>query len=610
MPEVRRRRRRGLRGIGRRVRRRLQDRPRLALLAGAGLVASLMLLWSAWVLWGIAADLREAEDEAQIMRAALIRGDAAGAREALAGYQDAADSAASRADGPTWWAFERVPLLGDDAEGVAAVAEVLSSIGHQGLPPVADAAEALTADTFQPTDGVFPLERIESMAEPAQRSERAFREAATTLRRVDPSGFVGPVATRFGDLRRLVEESRDTLGSTYRASRLMPALLGDGAPRNYLLVFQNNAESRSSGGLPGSLSLVRAHNGEVDILEQTDMAALGATKAPILPLTEEERLLFGDILGRAGVDATLTPDVPRASQLIRARWEQTMPSRLDGVIFVDPVAVSYLLRGTGPVAVRGSAPVTPANVVFKVENEIYLQTSTAAAQSDYQNAVAKAVFDTFAEGRGDTVESIRGLVSGVAEGRVRMHLFGAQEQAEIAGTLIAGEFVDHRGAAPEVGIYVNDGGPTKMQYYLRRDASLASRSCVGDRQEVSGSITFVNDTPPDPELLPDTITGEFFPGNRTDPGQQILVVYLTTPMGGSLEELAIDGQRVVRPVVQDYAGREVATLGVLLDPEQTQTVEFVMRSAEGQVGDPRLDVSAGAFPGSPNSQVPSSCKVR
>lgn len=611
MPEVRRRRRRsGLRRFRRRLDRILEDRPRVAVLAGLGGAVLLGLLWSAWVVFATARDLREVEDQAQIMRAALIRGDAAGARDALAGYQDAADAAAGRTDGPTWWLFEHTPLLGDDAEGVAVVAQVLSGIGREGLPPVAGAAEEVTADSFQPESGVFPVARIEAMAEPAQQSEAAFDDAATRLQRVDPSGFLGPVASRFAVLRELVEDARDTLGSTYRASRLMPALLGDGAPRSYLLVFQNNAESRSSGGLPGSLSLVRARDGEVDIVEQVDMAALGATEAPILPLTEEERLVFGEILGRTGVDATLTPDFPRAAELIRARWEKVMRTRLDGVILVDPVAVSYLLRGTGPVAVPGSAPVTPANVVFKVENEIYVQAGTTTAQSDYQNAVAKAVFDTFADGRGDTVESIRGLVSGVLEGRVRLHLFGEREQAEIAGTRIAGEFVDRAGDPPEVGIYVNDGGPTKMQYYLRRDASLASRSCVGDRQELSGSVTFVNDTPPSPELLPDTITGEFFPGNRTDPGQQILVVYLTTPVGGSLEELSINGQRVVRPVVQDYAGRRIVTLGVVLDPEQTQTVDFVMQSAQGQTGDPRLEVSAGASPGSPNGEVPSSCRVR
>lgn len=580
------------------------------MLAAAGGVLLLVALWSLFVLVSAARQLGEVEDQARIMRAALVRGDADGARRALAGYQDAADAAAESTSGPTWWAFERVPVLGDDAEGVAVVAKVLADIGRDGLPPVADAADEVTAEAFQPSDGVFPVEQITALEEPAQQSEAAFRAAAAELETVDSSRFAGPVATRFDELRQLVQEAHSTLESTYRASRLMPSLLGRDEPRNYLLVLQNNAESRSSGGLPGSLSLVRAADGRVDIVEQADMADLGATREPVLPLTAEEREVFGAILGRTGVDATLTPDFPRASELIRARWRREMGQRLDGVFFVDPVAVSYLLRGIGPVDVPGYGSVSTHDVVRKVENEIYVTASTNTAQSDYQNAVAKAVFDVFADGRGDTVESIRGLVTGVLEGRIRMHMFRDADQAEIAGTMIAGEFVGRDGEAPEVGIYVNDAGPTKMQYYLRTDASLVSRSCVGDRQVLAGSLTLRNATPDNAELLPDTVTGEFFPGNRTDPGQQLLVVYVTTPVGGEITELAIDGQQLAEPVRQPYAGREVATLGVLLDPGQSQTFDFVMTAGEGRLGDPVLSVSPGATPGSENETVPSSCRVR
>ncbi len=43
----------------------------------------------------------------------------------------------------------------------------------------------------------------------------------------------------------------------------MPAFLGADGDRNYLYVFQNNAEVRSTGGLPGNISLVHASDGRV-----------------------------------------------------------------------------------------------------------------------------------------------------------------------------------------------------------------------------------------------------------------------------------------------------------------------------------------------------------
>lgn len=595
----------------RRMRQLREEHPRRFVLAGAGGVVLLGILWSLWVAWATTQDLAQARDSATIMRAALVRADADGAREAMADYREAAASAHDHTSGPTWWVFEKVPLLGDDAEGVATVAAVLDDIGSDGLEPIADAADLVTAETFQPDDGRFPVEEIAAMVEPARQSEQAFDDAATMLADVDSSNFLGPVRSQFDKLRTLVTDARETLGSTYRAARMIPRMMGTDRPRYYLMVLQNNAELRSGGGLPGALSLVRMKDGRVDIVEQMDMSELAQTsRAPVVTLTAEEERIFGRILNLAAVDATLTPDFQRSAEIIRKRWERGVGGRLDGMFFVDPVAVSYLLRGTGPVAVPGYVPVNAGNVVWAVENEIYRLTDDREIHSDYQQAVAKAVFNSFAAGRGDSAESIRGLVTGVLEGRIRMASFEADNEAEIAGTMIAGEFSDEASKDPGVGIYINDGGPTKMQYYLKYDASVVSRSCVGDRQVISGSIDFHSDTPPDARSLPASITGKGYRNQRVEPGDQLLVIYVTSPVGGDVSELSIDGQRIAHPVVERLAGRGLVRVGLEFEPQARHSLEFVMTSGDGQTGDVDLSVTPGAFAGSPNGTVPSSCTVR
>lgn len=568
------------------------------------------MLWCGWIALSTAGKLSEAGDQSEIMRAALVRGDIDGTRAALTAYQEAVDGAQGKTSGLTWGMFEHLPWLGDDADGIAAMAQALSDIGRDALPPVTEAAAQVTAETFQPSGHRFPLKQIAALEEPADRSQQALDAAATDLEGIDSTTFVGPVRERFDALRAIVEDARDVLGTTYRAARLMPVLLGDEQPRNYLMVLQNNAEARSSGGLPGSLSMVRAEAGKVRIIEQTDMASLGVSDQPILPLTDEERELFGTILGTVGVDATLTPDFPRAAALIKARWEQVLGQRVDGVVFVDPVAVSYLLAGMGPLPVPGHPPVTAGNVVASVENEIYLQTQDREAQSDYQNAVAKAVFDAFADGTGDAVATIRGLATSVAEGRVRMHLFDDDAQAEVEGTAIAGEFDADPTDRPEVGVYLNDAGPTKMQFYLAYDASLVSRSCLDDQQELAGKVSFRSNAPPTADTLPPSVTGEFFPGARTVPGDQLLVVYLTSPVGGEVVSLTLNGQPVAKPAVKQLAGHEVAVVGVTLEPGQHFTVEYVMSSGPDQTAGARLEVSPGALPGSSNATIRSSCEIR
>ncbi len=554
--------------------------------------------------------LQEVDRQAQILRAALVRGDADGVQRATARYQEAADTAASRTSGLTWTLFEAVPLLGDDAEGIATAARVLADIGHDGLPPIAEAAGLVQAESFQPVKGVFPIGQIEGMVGPARQSEAAFDDAASALERIDSSHFIGPVRERYDELRTLVTDARTTLGSTYRAARIIPRMMGTDRPRFYLMVLQNNAELRSGGGLPGALSLVRMKDGKVDIVEQTDMADLGRNAAPVVKLTPEERRIFGVTLASGPVNATSTPDFVRSATIIRARWEREIGGRLDGMFFVDPVAVSYLLRGTGPVNVPGYPPVTANNVVGAVENEVYRLTNDREVHSDYQQAVSEAVFDALTAGRGDTTESIRGLVTGVMEGRVRMHSFEPESQAEIEGTTIAGEFTDEAGDTPQVGIYINDGGPTKMQYYLKYDAEVVPRSCIGGRQDLAGSISFHSDTPANAEDLPAAITGQGFPGQRVEPGHQLLVVYVTSPVGGKITSLSIDGQRVVNPVIEDLAGRSLARIGVQFEPQSRHRVDFVMRSGPGQEGDVDLAVTPGAFVGSSNRTVNSACRIR
>ncbi len=561
--------------------------------------------WCGWSAWTAANDLREVERAAERVRSELVAGDAEGAARALADYQAAADGAVDRTDGAAWWVAERLPLLGDDAAGVAVAAQVLADVGRDGLPPLVDAADTVTAREFQPDDSTFPLETIAAMRRPARQSEQAFDDAAAGLDDVDSTGFLAPIRQRYDALDDLVREARATLGSAYRAAEIMPELLGADRPRRYLLVMQNNAELRSTGGLAGSLSLIRARGGSVDIVEQEAAANFHRREAPVLPLTAEERRVFGDVLGTYLVDANLTPDVPRAADLVRARWEEVTGVGVDGVFFVDPVAVSYLLAATGPIDVPGHGSVTAGTVVAQVENEVYLTTEDRDAHDDFQHAVAEAVFDTFAEGKGDPAAIISGLVRAVDEGRVRLHSFVPQVQQQIAGTDIAGELPDEPTEQPTVGVYLNDSTESKMSYYLHYDVDMRARSCTDGVQELVGSVELFSDTPDDVRLLPPSVTG-YHDDSTIVPGQQLVLLILASPVGGSIEEVEVQG-RDLRPEVWTFEGRSVAVVGAILDPEERQTIDMVLRSGPDQTGDTDLFVTPGAAPGTESATLRTAC---
>jgi hypothetical protein len=586
----------------------LRERPSRIVLVGGGVLLALMVVWTAWTAWSAADRLREVEHSALQLRHELEQGDAEGAARALDRYQDSADAAHAKTDGPTWWFLEHTPIYGDDAEAVATAAEVLDDLGQDGIPQLVDAAELVAARSFNPKGHAFPLATIESVGAPARESEQAFDAAVIELETIDEGGLSGPISTSFVELRDIVVSARSTLGSAYRAAELMPSLLGADSPRDHLLVFENNAELRSLGGLAGSISRIHAADGEVHIVEQEGTSKYGGLERPVVPLTAGEAGVFGPTLGQWFMNASMTPDASRASVLAAARWQRELGGEVNGVFFIDPVAVSYLLRATGPIDVPGYGPVSTADVVAKVENQIYLTAPDRAAQEDYQNAVAKAVFDAFASGKGDPVDVIEALATSVMEGRIRMHSFVDPEQDQIAGTEIAGELPPTDDDA-QVGIYVNDALESKMTYYLTYDADAVARACSGYAQEVAGSIRLTNAVPPR-LAVPPTVSGIFEGGrfyDEIEPGQQRIAVYVMGPYGGSIDELSLDDRAFDPVVTEDFDGRPVAQIVTVIDPGESQQIDFQLRTGDGQTGPVELDVTPGAFPGSSATTLPSSC---
>ena len=136
-----------------------------------------------------------------------------------------------------------------------------------------------------------------------------------------------------------------------RAVQLIPPMLGADGPRDYLLLVQNNAEVRATGGIPGSVILLRAEAGAVTIVDTRSGGSLGSLPAPVVPLTDAESNLFGPDLAADMRDVTFTPDFPRSAEIARSIWAQQVGGEVDGVVSVDPGALALVLAHTGPVPV-------------------------------------------------------------------------------------------------------------------------------------------------------------------------------------------------------------------------------------------------------------------
>ena len=148
------------------------------------------------------------------------------------------------------------------------------------------------------------------------------------------------------------------LAPAERVARLLPTLLGAEAPRRYLVLFQNLAEVRASGGMPGAFVVIEADKGAISIVGQGSAAGLLQTfTEPVLPLDEDAEELYTERLGTYPANINLTPHFPTTAQLAREMYRVRTGLTVDGVLATDPVALSYLLKAMGPEAAPAKATI-------------------------------------------------------------------------------------------------------------------------------------------------------------------------------------------------------------------------------------------------------------
>lgn len=566
-------------------------------------VPTLLLGWVAFQAWQLNGDLAAVVEDASDLQRGLRTGDPAVSLAASEALQEHADSAAATTDGVTWSVVRRLPFVGDDADGLRVVSEVLADLSVDGVAPLAE--EASDLNSMAPVDGRIRIERLEALQAPVRQARESFAAADDRLSAPDPSGYVGPLRGKYEDLADQVAEAAGLLDTADRALQVLPTMLGVDGPRSYLLVFQNNAEIRASAGLPGAISVVTADDGELTMGRQTTAVDLGEADAPALPLTPAEEAIYGEQLGTYFLDANFTPSFPRTAELMRARWQQVYGEQVDGVLAVDTVAVSYVLGATGPVTV-GPAKLSSINVVDSLLHQIYLLIDDTDEQDELFKVAARTVFDQIVKGDANPQTMLSALGRGGEEHRLLVHSFTPAEQDLIAGTAVAGEYTSATAEGPQVGIYLNDNTGAKMSYFLRTTVRAEATACADGVQTVTGTAQFSSEAPVNAATtLPAYVTG----GGRygIDPGEQVVAMRIYGPVGGSIDALAIDGEEVRKFDVVDHDGRPVTTVYPYLAPQQSQEITWTVTSGPAQGGDVALSVTPGLDPVNASASLPSAC---
>ncbi|WP_101523474.1 DUF4012 domain-containing protein [Nocardioides houyundeii] len=558
--------------------------------------------YAGWTAWQIKGDLEGAESSARELQDALSANSRDAAEAAASDLRRDSRSAEERSDGVVWSALTYFPTVGDDAEGVRAVSRSLSTLSEEAVPSLLDTADLL--DQVSAGEGV-DIKALNQLVSPVSGASIALSAAAEHVTGVSSDGFFGTLKDPYQEYVGLLTSAESAFAAAAPATELLPGMFGDSGERDYLLIFQNNAEIRATGGLPGAWAHVRTNEGRVALVEQgsggTDFPELAR---PVLPLSAEEREVYDVQLGTYFLDANFTPHFPRAADLWRARFEKERDAELDGVIALDTVALSYLLKGTGPVTADG-VTVNSENVVDELLHETYRELPDPAEQDARFQAMALAIFDAVTGKPRSAMDLAQGFGRAGREGRFLVHSFDPQEQSVLDGTAVAGELEDESTERPVVDVALNDVTGAKMSYYLRHDVEVRAESCQEGVQSLSAQMRIGSTISQDEVAdLPPYISGAGIFG--TEPGSQLVWLRIYGPVGGEITDVRFDGEPEDLETVL-LNGRPVASMVTELSPTKNVDISWRMTTDEGQTGAGTVGVTPSIVSGNADTEFASAC---
>ena len=566
-------------------------------LAVACLSAGAVLGYQAW---SVKANLERAVGSVPELRSDLAAGNNDAARSSFISVSDEISAAHSKVSGPLWTVAMYVPVIGPNFSAVKDVVISAEDVASLAIEPLLDTYSSIDWRTLAPTEGQLDVAQLQEAAPTISVASNALELSHRRLLALDLEVLLPAVATPVQEFTQQLGDVAGIMNAASSAATLLPPMLGSESPRTYLILVQNNAEARATGGIPGALSIIHADKGRLVLGEQTSAGALGVFRPPV-EVDPAQVNLFTARLGTQMQNVNLTPDFPTAAQAAKQMWEERNgQTSIDGVISLDPVVLARLLGATGAVDLtepevlaliadtRLPIELTDKNVVTTLLSDVYREIEDPELQDAYFAAVASRIFDAFTNGQGDTPRILEALVDSANERRLQVWSSEEKEQTVIASTPLAGSVAGARSGGAIFGAYFNDGTGAKMDYYAERSVQLR-KTCPSDgygRYTVRVSVH--NNAPADAaSSLPPYVTGGGVYG--INPGDIRTNYVFYGPAQSVIERVNVNGEQAAFSS-GNHAQRPVGSVTVQLAPGESAAVE-VLFSKVVQGDDERVEVT-------------------
>ena len=408
---------------------------------------------------GVRGDLNASKTALLSSQDLLGEGDLTAARSRLGVAERRSGHADDRTHGLLWRTYGRLPVIGTGVTELQAMSRALHVTTSDVLPPLLD------VNTQPGWSGRVDTTPFLKLQQPLTRAAGRLEEMRRLLRNAPASDIA-----QLDRPRRQLDDGLTRLATSVSEARIaaqvLPTMLrGD---KRFMLAIQNNAEPRATGGLLGSYGLLEVHDGAFSLRQAGPQQQLHDPRTPALELDQE----YDDRFGRFQTTSTwrsanLTADTPTAGRILAGLWKRQFGQQLDGVLFVDPVALADLLGATGPLTLEDGTRITESNAVRLLLVDAYRTFATRgeAEQNAYLTSATRHVVDRLRRPGLSGSRVLHRVSKAASTGHLQVWSADPRLESQLIGSRVGGAL---RASGPFLSVVTQDVGGSKLGAYLKR----------------------------------------------------------------------------------------------------------------------------------------------
>jgi hypothetical protein len=315
-----------------------------------------------------------------------------------------------------------------------------------------------------------------------------------------------------------------------------PYLLGTTGPKKYLVAFQNSAEARGTGGILGAFAVVSIDRGSIKVVKTGSNTELHSLQTIPIPVPKDFAQIFGTDPA-IWQNSNMSPHFPIGAQIWLALWQRQFNEKLDGVIALDPIAISYFLKATGPILMADGEKITSDDVVKKTLVDAYARyANDIPARKKYLVDILNSTARNFQNGRYSKPQMVKSLIQAISENRFLVYSTDPESELKLSDGALGGVLETSQNNQYRIVVINTDA--SKLDYYLKRKIKISSIQCGSTRKtrvEVS-----VQNAVLDPQSLPDYVLGVSDKGLKKEQitGVHKFALFIYGPKGSHLLEAA------------------------------------------------------------------------